>query len=173
MRLVSSLIVVVAGTALLAATGGVGTAANGKERVLVERVDGPYSFAVDCADFGQAFEIEVEGTQKVRVTDVLGKDGTLLQTVFHIVFRETDTSSVSGESLPLHGAVHEVWDYATYTRTISGAVYVGNAPGGKWVQDTGRITITLDTRIATVVAGPHQAFFTEGGVDRLACDALA
>jgi hypothetical protein len=158
-------------TALVAA--GIAGASNGKERVVVERFTEPYALTVGCADFGYEFEIEVAGTQKIRVTDVLADDGTLLQTVFHIALRETDTNSVSGKSLPLHGVVHEVWDYASNTRTLTGSVLVGNAPGGKWVQDTGRITITLDTRIATFVAGPHQAFFTAGGLDALACDALA
>jgi hypothetical protein len=172
MKIVKALLIVVASAGVLASTGVAG-ASNGKERVLVDRFDEPYSFAVDCAGFGYAFEIEVAGTQRVRVTDVLANDGTLLQTVFHIALRETDTNSVSGKSVPLHGTVHEVWDYASNTRTISGSVFVGNAPGGKWVQDTGRITMTLDTRIATFVAGPHQAFFTPGGLDALACAALA
>ena len=65
-----------------------------------------------------------------------------------------------------------MWDYASNTRTITGAVFVGNSPGGKWVQDTGRITMTLDTRIASFVAGPHEAFFATGG-SILACAALA
>ena len=98
------------------------------------------------------FEVEVEGDLKVRVTDVMAADGELLQTIFHIVFKETNTNSVSGKSLQLHRAANEVWDYASNTRTITGAVFVGNSPGGKWVQDTGRITMTLDTRIALFVA---------------------
>jgi hypothetical protein len=160
-------------SAALLATAGVAGAANGRERVVVERFNEPYAFTVGCADFGYEFEIEIAGNQRIRVTDVLADDGTLLQTVFHIAIRETDTNSVSGKSLPLHGVVHEVWDYASNTRILTGSVLIGNSPGGKWVQDTGRITITLDTRIATFVAGPHQAFFTAGGLDALACDALA
>ena len=102
----------------------------------------------------------------------MATDGELLQTDLPHRLQETDTNSVSGKSLRLHGAANEVWDYASNTRTITGAVFVGNSPGGKWVQDTGRITMTLDTRIALFVAGPHEAFFA-GGVDLLACPALA
>jgi hypothetical protein len=148
--------------------------ANGKERVLVESFTESYAFAVDCGDFGPyAFESEVEGSVRVRVTDVLDRNGALLQTVFHIFLKETDTNSVSGKSLPLRTALHEVWDYASNTRTLSGAVFVGTEPGaGTYVQDTGRITLTLDTREAQFVAGPHEAFFG-GGVDPIVCAALA
>jgi hypothetical protein len=155
------------------ATVGVATASEGKRRVVVESFSESYAFSADCAEFGPyAFEIEVVGNVKVRVTDVVSAEGELLQTVIHVVFRETNTNSVSGRSVPLHQAANEVWDYASNTRTISGAVFVGNAPGGTWVQDTGRIVMTLDTRIASFVAGPHEAFFG-GGLDVIACRALA
>lgn len=152
---------------------GVASASDGKSRVVVESFSESYAFSADCAEFGPyAFEIDVVGDVKVRVTDVVAADGELLQTEIHVVFRETDTNSVSGKSLRLHQAANEVWDYASNTRTISGAVFVGNSPGGTWVQDTGRITMTLDTRIASFVAGPHEAFFG-GGLDVIACGALA
>ena len=159
--------------AALALAGLASASAGGSSRVVVESFSDDYAFSADCAQFGPyAFEIQVEGHVKVRVTDVLSKEGELLQTLIHVVFRETNTNSVSGKSLPLHQAANEVWDYASNTRTISGAVFVGNSPGGKWVQDTGRIIMTLDTRIASFVAGPHEAFFG-GGLDVIACGALA
>lgn len=165
------LTVMVALVAALALSGV--ASAEGKSRVVVESFSEDYAFSSDCADFGPyAFEIEIEGTVKVRVTDVLAPDGELLQTIIHVVFRETNTNSVSGTSVALHQAANEVWDYLSNTRTISGAVFVGNSPGGKWVQDTGRIIMTLDTRIASFVAGPHEAFFG-GGLDVIACRALA
>lgn len=159
---------------LLAAlvVAGIAGAANGKDRIVVESFAESYAGSVDCADYGFAFEVEFTGDVKVRVTDVVSKDGELLQTIIHVVFRETDTNSVTGKSLPLHQAANEVWDHASNTRTITGAVFVGNSPGGTWVQDTGRITMTLDTRIASFVAGPHEAFFG-GGLDAVACQALA
>src|SRR5215210_3435204 len=153
--------------AALVATGVTG-ASNGKQRVVVDAFVDHYSFAVDCAEFGPyAFSVEVDGTARVRVTDVLARDGLLLQTVFHIELTEMDTNSVSRKSLRLHGAVQEVWDYASNTRTLSGAVFVGTGGRGTWVQDTGRITITLDTRVAQFVAGPHEAFCA-GGIDPVA-----
>lgn len=159
--------------AALALASLASASAGGTSRVVVESFADDYAFSVDCAEFGpHSFEIDVEGHMKVRVTDVVSKNGELLQTIIHAVFRETDTNSVSGKSLPLHQAANEVWDYAANTRTITGAVFVGTSPGGKWVQDTGRITMTLDTRIASFVAGPHEAFFG-GGLDALACEALA
>lgn len=152
---------------------GIAGATNGRERIVVESFSETYAFSADCSQFGPyAFEIDVVGSVKVRVTDVVAADGELLQTVIHVVFRETDTNSVSGRSVPLHQAANEVWDYRSNTRTITGAVFVGNSPGGTWVQDTGRITMTLDTRMASFVAGPHEAFFG-GGLDVIACGALA
>jgi hypothetical protein len=157
------------------ATAAVAGASNRKARIVVERFVDEYSFvAVDCSEFGPYdFSIEVEGTLRVSVVDVLADDGSLLQTVFHFVLDETDTNTVSGRSLPLHGAKREVWDYASNTRTGTGGVYIGTERGhGTYVQDTGRIVMTLDTRLAQFVAGPHEAFFG-GGIDAVLCAALA
>jgi hypothetical protein len=155
------------------AVAGIADASNGTDRIVVQSFSESYATSVDCADFGDFdFAVEIEGNVKVRVTDVVAADGELLQTIMHVVFRETDTNSVSGETLPLHQAATEVWDYPSNTRTVTGAVFVGNSPGGKWIQDTGRITMTLDTRIALFVAGPHEAFFG-GGIDAVGCHALA
>lgn len=170
-----SMKLITAAAALLAAAlvgAGASGAANGNERVVVESFVTAYAGSVDCTEYGYAFDAQYEGEVKVRVTDVFSRDGELLQTIIHVVFREADTNSVSGVTLPLHQAANEVWDYASNTRTINGAVFVGNSPGGTWVQDTGRIVMTLDTRIASFVAGPHEAFFG-GGLDAVACQALA
>ena len=103
----------------------------------------------------------------------LRRDGTVLRTVFHIGIIETDTNSETGRSLPLRGSVYEVWDYGANTREMSGAVWIGNEPGaGTWVQEVGRIEMTLDEHIVTFMAGPHPAFF-EGGIDPAVCAALA
>ena len=154
-------------------TTGVAGASSGKQRVVVDAFVDHYAFTVGCAPFGPyAFSVEVAGDARIRVTDVLARDGSLLQSVLHIQASETNTNSVSGKSLQLHGAIQEVWDYASNTRTVSGAIFVGTGAGGTWVQDTGRITMTLDTRIAQFVAGPHEAFFG-GGIDPVACAALA
>ena len=145
-----------------------------KERVVVERFTDSFAFSIDCAEFGPyAFENQVSGTQRIRVVEVLDQDGELLQTVFHIAIRETETNSVTGKSLRLSGTVREVWDYASNTRTLSGKVWLGNEPGqGTYVHDSGRITMTLDTRVASFLAGPKEAFFG-GGIDVPVCAALA
>ncbi len=159
--------------ATLAFTGA--AAAAGTKRVVVERSVQPYEFSVDCGDFGPyGFDNVVEGRQRAQVTDVFADDGTLLRTVIHLTFSETDTNSESGASLILKGAVNEVLDYAANTRTLRGKVALGTRPGGggPYIQEVGRITMTLDTREALFVAGPHDAFFA-GGVDVPVCAALA
>lgn len=168
-----ALILGLATAALLAATGVAG-ASNGEERIVDRFVD-EYSFvAIDCGEFGPyAFSVVAEGRLRGSVTNILAADGSLLQTVFHFVLDETDTNSVSGKSLPLHGVKHEVWDYGSNTRTGTGGVYIGTARGdGTYVQEAGRLTMTLDTRIAQFVAGPHEAFFG-GGIEAVLCAALA
>ena len=104
------------------------------------------------------FSDRVEGDIKVRVTDVVATDGALLQTIFQSSSKRRTRTRSRARACGSTGAANEVWDYASNTRTITGAVFVGNGPGGKRVQDTGRITMTLDTRIASFVAGPHEAF---------------
>lgn len=162
----------VAAGCVLALGGSAGAA--GKQRVVVEQVSEPYEFAVDCSEFGaHDFDNLVSGHQRIQVTEVLAADGTLLQTVFHIAFSETDTNSESGASLRLKASVHEVWDYASNTRTMSGKVALGTQPGGgTYIQEVGRITMTLDTREVLFLAGPHEAFFA-GGIDFPVCDTLA
>ncbi len=149
---------------------GPAAAAPRTERVVVDRFSDTYDFAIDCGEFGPyAFDNHVVGRERVRVTEVREIGGELLKTVFSLSIHETDTNSVTGKVLPLHGSVHEVWDYAENTRTMDGAVYMGNAPGeGNVVQETGRIVMTLDTHEASFVAGPHPAFF-KGGIDPAVC----
>ncbi len=168
-RLIS---VVAAATCVLASAAP--AQAEGKQRVVDDRFSGPYEFSVPCGDLAPYdFDILVSGRQHVQVTEVLAADGTLLQLVLNIQFSETNRNSVTGKSLTLKGAVHEVWDFASNTRTLSGKVFVGTKQGGgTWVQDTGRITITLDTREVRFLAGPHEAFFA-GGIDPVVCAELA
>ena len=158
-------VAVVIGVLGLSASAG----AAQKQRVVVDRFTDTYADAVDCSEFGPYdFMNEFSGRQKVTVTDVLAGDGELLQTVIHIVLQETERNSETGGTLPLKGTVHEVWDYAANTRTLSGKVWLGTAPGGTYVQETGLIKMTLDENEAFFVAGPHPAFFeggAHGGID--------
>ena len=160
---------VLAASLIVAAPAG----AARTERVVVERFSDTYELAIDCGEFGPyAFDNLVSGRERVRVTEV-SSGGELLKTIFSMTIHETDTNSVTGKVLPLHGTVYEVWDHVANTRTMDGVVYIGNAPGeGAVVQETGRIVMTLDTHEAFFVAGPHPAFFN-GGIDPAVCGYLA
>jgi len=160
--------------ALCALTATVPAHAEGKQRVVVERFSDSYELAIPCGEFGPyAFDNLVSGREHVQVTEVLAADGSLLQVVFNMQLTETDTNSETGVSLTLKGAVHEVWDFASNTRTMSGKVYLATKSGaGILIQETGRIVMTLDTHEALFVAGPHKAFFA-GGIDPAVCEALA
>ena len=163
-----------AAVALCALWPAAGADAAGKTRVVVDRFSEPYEDTVSCSQFGPyAFGNHFAGTLSMTITDIRSTDGDLLQTVFKVKQRETDTNTATGKTLPLRTAAHEVWDYATNTRTISGAVWIGNEPGaGTFVQDTGRIAMDIDTHEVHFLAGPHEAFFA-GGIDYSVCAALA
>jgi hypothetical protein len=160
---------------ILAALGvAVPAQAAQKHREVVERIDEDGGFTVDCSEFGPYdFDNVVAGHQTLTITEVSDRNGGLLQTVFHTRIKETDTNSVTGGSLRLTTALHEVWDYTDNTRTLTGKVFLGTQRAdGTYVHETGRIVMDLDTREASFVAGPHDAFF-EGGVDYPVCRALA
>ena len=155
-KLFTPIVVVVAALGVVAPSQ-----AAQKHREVVERIDEDGGFTIDCSEFGPYdFDNVVAGHQTVTVTEVRDGDGTLLQTVFHTTVKETETNSVTGGSLPLSTAIREVWDYTENTRTLTGKVFLGTkGAGGTYVHETGRIVMDLDTREATFVAGPHDAFF--------------
>lgn len=155
--------------ALCALTATASAQADGTQRV-ADRFSGAYELAVPCGD---AFDVLVSGTEQGQFTEILAADGTLLQQVLNIRFSETNTNSETGESITLKGVAHVVWDFASNTRSLDGKVFLATRPGdGVVIQDTGRITITLDTSEALFVAGPHGVFFG-GGLDAVVCDELA
>ena len=161
--------------ALCMLAGGASAQAAGKTRVVVERFSEPYEFPVDCSPYGPYdFDVLVSGRENTRVIDVFAKDGTLLQTVLHTRLSETDTNSETGAAVTLKRSANEVWYWAEGVRTVHGTVWMGTQPGsGSFVQDTGLITLTIDTNEPVRVAGPHEAFFFEGGVDAMVCRQLA
>ncbi len=64
-------------------------------------------------------------------------------------------------------------DEAQGVRSLDGKVAMGTEPGkGTYLQETGRITMDLETYEPLFVAGPHPAF-AAGGIDYPMCDALA
>jgi hypothetical protein len=165
--MIDKLRIAITAVVVLAAVGaGPVGAANGKDRVR-ETFGGPYASSVGCG----AFDVLVEGTERVGVTDVFDGDGTLVRTDVHVSFDEVNTNSVTGEVMLLKGTVHVRFDWAANTRTLTGVVFMGKTAEGKAFQDTGRIVITLDTSEALFVAGPHDVFFG-GGIDAMGCKAL-
>ncbi len=164
--------VVVAAAALVVALASAAAAYAAKPERVVDFSDS-YSFAIDCAEFGDYdFLNLVEGTISARMTLFFDSAGVPVREVWHIRFRETGTNSVTGKSLPLSGSVTEILDLVAGTRTLNGKVYLGTQKGGgTYIQDTGRITMTLGTREVLFRAGPHEGF--DAGVDALVCAALA
>ena len=160
------------GAFALANTGPAGAAA--KQRVVVDRFSEDYEFAIDCGEFGPyEFDNEVVGHERIAVTDVLAADGTLLQTVFNLGLSETDTNSVSGETLRLKGAISRglglCGQHAHHQR--EGVV---RDRSRRRRGDPGRRPHHDDPRHdeALFLAGPHSVFFS-GGIDPVVCARLA
>ena len=145
----------------------------GKTRTVVAEFEEPYSFTVDCSNLGPyAFENLVEGEQRVRMTNVTDADGTLLQTVIHSRFTETNTNSATRTSLPLAGAAYEVIDHVA-TRTVRGSIARGTQPGtGTYFQEAGQIVFQGGAGNVVFAAGRHDAIAL-GGINASLCAALA
>ena len=164
----------IAASALCALATATAAEAAGKQRIVVEDRSESYAFAIDCSPFGPYdFDILVSGREFIRVTEVLAADGSLLQTVVRYRFAEQASNSETGYTLPLKRSVREAWNWDEGTRTVTGTIFIGTQHGGgTYVQDTGLITLTLDTDEPVVVHGPHEAFFGDG-IDAIQCAALA
>jgi hypothetical protein len=98
--------------------------------------------------------------------------GELIGFSLKIRFTEVETNTKTGKTLHMRGSETEHWDLVAGTRTLTGAVFIGNQPGaGTFIHDTGRIVIDLETGEAISIAGPHEGF--DNGVDETVCAALA
>jgi hypothetical protein len=168
-RRVSTLAALTAAAALVPATAG----AAGTSHVIVDTIVEQGGGTVDCSEFGPyGFNVDYSGTERVQISEVRAKDGTVLQTIVHGTVHEIDRNSVTGMALPLKQAFTQVFDWPSNTRTLTGVVYMGTQPGsGTWVHDTGRITLDLDTSDVVSIAGRHEAYY--GNIDKISCDALA
>jgi hypothetical protein len=132
----------------------------------------PYGGSFDCSEAGYDFTMEWEGVEHVAEKDRFDGSGELIGFTLHIRFREVDTNTKTGKTLVMRGSETENWDLVAGTRTLTGATFIGNQPGGgTFIQDTGRIVIDLETGEAISIAGPHDGF--HNGVDETVCAALA
>jgi hypothetical protein len=158
-----------AGAAVAAPASGAGTT-----RTVVADFSGPYGFTVDSAEFGDyAFDLVVQGEEQVRVTTVTSTDGTLLRTVIHSSFSETDTNSISKASLPLAGTMNDVKDHEAGTRTVRGDIARGTQPGqGTYFKESGQIVFDGGVGSVVFAAGRHDAVAL-GGINASLCAALA
>jgi hypothetical protein len=126
----------------------------------------PYSGSFNCGDFVN----EWTGTETVTVKTWFDADGEPTRVTFQIRFREIDVNSVTGESVVLRSIDNETYDLIKGTRTVTGAIYIGNQKAaGTYIQDTGRLVEDADGNLVSM-AGPHTGY--EQGVDDLVCAAL-
>jgi hypothetical protein len=164
----------IAAVALITAVPAAPAAAADTSRTVVADFTESYAFVADCSDFGDyAFSVAAVGEQHVRLMTVTDAEGTLLQTVVHSSFSETDTNSVTLASLPLAGTMHELIDHVSGTRTVRGNIARGTQPGeGTYFQESGRIVFFGRAGTVLSAAGRHDAVAL-GGIDASMCAALA
>ena len=160
--------------ALAGATVAAPASGAGTTRTVVADFSEPYGFAVACAQFGDyAFDLTVQGEQQVRITTVTSAGGTLLRTVTHSSFSETDTNSISGASLPLAGTMNDIVDHEGGTRTVRGDIARGTQPGqGTYFKESGQIVFDGGVGSVVFAAGRHDAI-AFGGINASLCAALA
>jgi hypothetical protein len=165
----------VAAGAVLAACLPIASAhAAGTTRTVVANFTEPYGFTVECSQLGPyAFEGIVSGEQRVRITAVTRRDGSLAQTAIHSSFTETDTNSVSQASLALAGTQNEIIDHDAGTRTVRGNIARGTQPGdGTFFNEAGVVVFDGGVGNVAFAAGRHDAV-AFGGINAAVCAALA
>jgi hypothetical protein len=166
--------VIVAGViaaAALVATGSAGAGTPAREDLGLF----PYGFSVDCEPYGFDFGIDVEGQESVVVETFYGASGEPIRIVIHSSFRETDTNTMSGKSLPFRGRMIRTFDLAAGTRTDVGTMFLMTDPGsGIVIQDVGRVAFDASFHVS-FEAGRHEVLHGGAGshLDELACTALA
>ena len=157
--------------AALMATGSAGATTPTREDLGVF----PYEFSVDCAPYGFEFGIDVQGQESVWVETFYDANGEPMRIVVHSSFRETDTNTASGKTLPFRGQIVRTFDLVAGTRTDVGTMFLMTDPGsGIVIQDVGRVVFDAPFHVS-FEAGHHEVL--HGGVgahlDELACNALA
>jgi hypothetical protein len=157
--------------AALSATGSAAAGAPAREDLGLF----PYELSVDCTPYGFDFRIDVEGQESVWVETFYDASGEPTRVVIHSSFRETDTNTVSGKTLPFRGRIIRTLDLATGTRADVGTMFLLTEPGrGIVIQDVGRVVFDAPFHVS-FEAGHHEVL--HGGVgshlDELVCAALA
>lgn len=134
-----------------------------------------YELSVDCSPYGFDFTIDVVGQSAVWIETFFDASGDPVRVVVHDSSSETDTNSVTGETVPMRGQSVTTYDLVAGTRTVTGKTFLMNVPGsGAAILDVGRVVFDAPFHVV-FEAGPHEVL--HGGVgahlDELACNALA
>jgi hypothetical protein len=158
-------------SAALLETGTAGAVPPTKEDLGVFR----YELSVDCSPYGFDFTIDVVGQATVWVETFVDASGEPVRVVVHDSSSETDTNSVTGETVPMRGQSVTTYDLVAGTRTVNGKTFLMTVPGsGAAILDVGRVVFDAPFQVS-FEAGPHEVL--HGGVgahlDELACNALA
>lgn len=131
----------------------------------------PYSFTVDCSQYGLDFVNIVQGVETLFVETFYDRGGIPVKVVVHDGFTETDTNSVTGKTLPFSQTWVNTFDLVAGTRTVVGKAFVMTDPGkGIVIQDTGRVVFDAPEHVS-FEAGRHEPL--HGDLDEFACSALA
>ena len=157
--------------AALMATGSAVAVTPMKERLGVFA----YEFSVDCGSYGFNLTIDTQGRESVFVETFYDTNGEPVRIVVHSAFRETDTNSVTGQTLRFAGQLIRTLDLVAGTRTDVGRMFLMTDPGsGIVIQDVGRVVFDAPFHVS-FEAGHHEVLHGGAGshLDELVCNALA
>jgi hypothetical protein len=124
-----------------------------------------YSLSADCG----SFNVDYQGYFIERTTIFHDSAGNDLIGTDHFVLFETDTNSVTGETLRAKGSWTFRHDFRTGVDTYNGQIYIGIGKGANVIHDTGTIAFDSNGDIVKM-AGPHAVFL--GGSEPF-CQALS
>ena len=151
-------------TTLLAAAS---LAAPAAAKPTQERFVTPYEFTVPC----DGFDILVQGEAHLIITTWFDRSGEPVREVGHDRFTETDTNTVSGETVRFSGSRRDARDLVAGTRTVTGKSFLMTGEGrGLLVLDAGRNVFDAPFHVV-FESGFHEVL--HGDVDAISCAALA
>jgi hypothetical protein len=116
----------------------------------------PYTFQLDCQEFGLPYVIQEDGTVKTVSQLFLDNSGNPLRSMDEVQVISTITNLQTGNTYRDYAGIRLEFDFTTNMLTINGGISHITAPGeGIVLQDVGTARFNFDTGEFLFVAGPH------------------
>ena len=116
----------------------------------------PYTFQIDCQEFGLPYVIQEDGTVKTVSQLFSDNSGNPLRSNNEVQVISTITNLQTGNTYRDYAGIRFEFDFTTNVFTTNGGISHITAPGeGIVLQDVGTARFDFDTGELLLVAGPH------------------